>query len=53
MRREVVENFDTGVIGPIFVCCQSNEWSMKHTRIGNIKKNNYKIKWIENESKMF
>jgi hypothetical protein len=28
-RREVVENFDTSIIGHIFVCYQINEWSLK------------------------
>jgi len=28
MSWEVVENFDTSTIGPIFVCCQIDEWSM-------------------------
>ena len=25
MSREVAENFDTNIIGPIFVCCQIDE----------------------------
>ena len=29
MSGEIVENFDTGIIGPIFVCCQIDEWLMK------------------------
>jgi len=29
MSGEVVGNFYTSVISPIFVCCQIDEWSMK------------------------
>jgi len=29
MSWEVVENFDTSITRPIFVCCQIDEWSMK------------------------
>jgi len=29
MSGEIVENFDTGIIGPIFVCCQVDEWLIK------------------------
>jgi hypothetical protein len=29
MSWEVVENFDTSIISPIFVCCQCVAWSMK------------------------
>jgi len=29
MSGEVVENFDASIISPIFVCCQTDKWSMK------------------------
>jgi len=29
MSGEVVENFGTSIIGPIFVCCQMDEWRWK------------------------
>jgi hypothetical protein len=29
MSQEAVENFDTTIRGPIFVCCQIDVWSMK------------------------
>jgi len=29
MSGEVVENFGTGIIGPIFVFCRIEEWSVR------------------------
>jgi len=43
MIGEVVENFDTSIIGPIFVCCQVDEWSMKVRIIPSVNTTYFRI----------
>jgi len=40
---EVVENFGTSIIGPIFVCCQIDKWSMKIRIIPSINTMYFRI----------
>jgi hypothetical protein len=43
MSGDVVENFDTSIIGPVFVCCQIYEWSMKIRIIPSINTMYFRI----------
>ena len=44
MSGEIVENFDIGIISPIFVCCQIDEWSMKIRIIPSINTMYFRIR---------
>jgi len=43
MNGKVVENFDTSIIGPIFIFCQIDEWSVKVRIIPSINTRYFRI----------